>query len=243
MWILCTVIVAYGQDGDTLRTPDSTRYYISHASTGIVNYTKDSRSYLLNNLLRFNMVRKNISINTTNGWIYGSQLTGLTNNDFTSALDFNYLKTLQKIYYWGLATYDKSFSLKINNRYQVGLGVGYNMISKSNFSIILSDGFLYEHSLLYDTSAYKTIRNSFRLKYHIVIAKVIVLDGTNFYQPSLFAESDYIIKCTNSLSFKLQSWMSFTLAMTYNRVNISKTENLLCTVGLTFQKTYTHVRH
>jgi hypothetical protein len=232
----------YAQTGDTLRTADTTLYVLNHSSTGIINYTNESRSYLLNNLLKFNIIRKRISINTANGWVYGSQLTGLTNNDFTSAVDVNLFKAVQKFYYWGVTTYDKSFSLKINNRLQTGAGVGYNLFAKPNFNIILSDGILYERTSLYDTTTYSTIRNSFRIKYHIVIAKIITLEGTNFLQQSFVQEKDYIIKCMNSISFKLKNWLSLTVSTTYNKINISKNENFLCNIGLNFQKTFTRVR-
>jgi hypothetical protein len=230
------------QIGDTLRTTDSTLYSINHASTGIINYTNVSRSYLLNNLLKINIIRKRISVNTTNGWIYGSQQTGLTNNDFTSAVDVNLLKAVQKFYYWGLVTYDKSYSLKINNRMQSGAGIGYNLFTKPNFNLILSDGLLYERTSLYDTSVYQTVRNSFRIKYRVVIASIITLEGTNFLQQSFASEKDYIIKLNNSISLKLKNWLSFTTSIIYNKLNISKNENFLCTIGFSFQKTYTHIR-
>jgi hypothetical protein len=233
---------AAAQINDTVRTSDSTLYYINHTSTGMINYTNDSRAYLLNNLLKFNINRKRVSLNTANSWIYGTQETGLTNNDFNSYVDLNLLKDVQKIYYWGLMNYDKSYSLKIDDRLQTGAGLGYNLITHPDLYINLSDGFLYERTSLYDTSTYSTVRNSLRIKYHIVVGKIITFDGTNFFQPSLFSEKDYIIKCMNSVSFKLKTWLSFTVSTTYNKLNITKNENFLCNVGLTFQKTFTTVK-
>lgn len=240
--VVCFHHLASAQASDTVSTADSTRYIINHISTGIANYTNDSRSYLLNNMLKFNIVRKNISINTTNGWIYGHQQTGLTNNDFTSLVDVSLFKTLRKLYYWGLITYDKSYSLKITDRLQSGLGVGYNLFTSPRFNLILSDGILYERTSLYDTTSYSTVRNSFRLKYHLVIGKIVTLNGINFWQQSFLTGEDYIIKFTNSISFRLQNWISFTITTTYNKLNISRTENFLCTAGFSFQKAYTHIR-
>jgi hypothetical protein len=240
--LTCLYLSAAGQTGDTLRTADTTLYVINHSSTGIINYTNESRSYLLNNLLKFNIVRKRISINTANGWVYGNQQTGLTNNDFTSSIDANLFKSVQKFYYWGVVMYDKSYSLKINDRLQSGAGIGYNLFAKPDFSIILSDGPLYERTSLYDTSTYSTIRNSFRIKYHIVIAKIITLEGTNFLQQSIMDEKDYIIRCANSISFKLKNWLSLTVSTTYNKLNISKNENFLCNIGFSFQKTLKKVK-
>ena len=39
-------------------------------------------------------------------------------------------KTIKHFYYWGLATYNHSVPLLINNQFQPGGGPGYNMIDK-----------------------------------------------------------------------------------------------------------------
>src|SRR3712207_3470117 len=84
---------------------DSVHHYINFASTGIINKTNDGSSYILTNALRFNINKKNIRLNSTNSWMYGEQLQKrLTNNDFTSTLDFNLFhlhKKLPDFYYWG----------------------------------------------------------------------------------------------------------------------------------------------
>jgi hypothetical protein len=164
----------------------------------------------------------------------------LTNNDFTSTLDFNLYKTLPHFYYWGLANFDKSFSLKINQRLQVGLGVAYNVLDRQNAFINISDGIIYESSdlKLNDTSStvYKTYRNSFRFRHRFVINEIIVLEGTNFLQNSLTYKNDYIIKAVNSVSVKLRKWLSFTTSTTYNRIQRTNRENLLVTFGLTAEK-------
>ncbi|HVD98658.1 MAG TPA: DUF481 domain-containing protein [Cytophagaceae bacterium] len=242
--LLLSFHLSIAQHGDTLRTADSTLYLLSHSSTGIINYTNISRSYLLNNLFKFNIIRKRLSFNTANSWVYGSQLTGITNNDYNSYADLDYLKAVQRFYYWGLLNYDKSYSLRIYDRLQTGAGVGYSVLTNPKYSLVLSDGFLYEYVHLYDipefynTPYYSTVRNSLRIKYHVEIGKILVFDGMNFWQPSLLSKEDYIVKLNNSLSLKIKRWLSFTVATTYNKLNISKTENFLCTIGLTFQKTF-----
>ncbi len=243
--VLISLLYSYARgqnNNDTLRTTDSTLYMINHSSTGMINYTNNSRSYLLNNALKFNIVRKRISVNSSSGWIYGMQQTGLTNNDFTSAVDVSLFKTVQKFYYWGLAIYDKNFSLKINDRLQSGAGIAYNVLTNPKFNMVLSNGILYEYSSLYDTT-YSTARNSFRLKYHLMIGKIVSLNGINFLQQSYVSGKDYILKLNNNISFKMKNWVSFTVSTTYNKLNISNTENFICTIGLTFQKTYTHTRN
>lgn len=239
--LFCISTKVKAQTDDTLRTIDSTQFALNHSSTGIFNQTNDSRSYLLNNLLKFNIIRKRISINTSQGWIYGRQLTGLTNNDYNWVAEANLFKSVRRLYYWGLANYDKSYSLKITDRLQTGAGVGYSIFTKPSFNLVLSDGILYERTDLYDTTAYSTLRNSFRLKYRLVMAKIVTFEGTNFWQQSVFSWEDYILKFTNSISFRLKNWLSFTISATYNKLGISGTENFLGTVGFTFQRTFTAV--
>ena len=127
---------------------DSVFHYINYASTGIINKTNDGDSYVLTNALRFNINKKSVRLNSTNSWIYGLQQQRLTNNDFNSILDFNLYKTFPHFYYWGLANYDKSHSLKIIDRIQAGLGVAYNVIDKPNTWINISDGILFESTNL-----------------------------------------------------------------------------------------------
>jgi hypothetical protein len=164
------------------------------------------------------------------------------NNDFTAAVDFNlYNRKAKRLYYWGLGLYETSVSLKINNRFQAGLGAGYNIIDRPNAIVIVSDGILYEKSDLYQdvegaSTDYETYRNSFRLKYRWVIKNRVTLDGTGFLQHSLSDRHDYIIKSNASASIKLIKWLSFTTALTYNKISETERENLLLTFGLTVEK-------
>ncbi|TDH28112.1 DUF481 domain-containing protein [Segetibacter sp. 3557_3] len=219
---------------------DSTFYHTSYSTTGIINKTNDVSSYVLTNAFRFNVSRNDVRLNANASWIYGSQQSRLTNNDFTSSLDFNLYKTLPHFYYWGLATYDKSFSLKIVERYQAGLGAAYNVFDKPDFALNISDGVLYENSNLKindsTNNRYRVFRNSFRLRYRLVVKEVIVLNGTNLLQNALNANNDYIVNSVNSLSFKLRRWLSLTASSTYNRIQRTNRENLLLTFGFTAEK-------
>jgi hypothetical protein len=235
-FILISLIVNVGH----AQFDDSTHYFTGFSSTGVINKTNEGASYVLSSGLRFNVRKKSVTVNSTNSYIYGLQRERLTNNDFTSTLDFNLYKTLPHFYYWGLANFDKSFSLKINQRVQVGLGVAYNVLDRQNAFINISDGIIYESSdlKLNDTSStvYKTYRNSFRFRHRFVINEIIVLEGTNFLQNSLTYKNDYIIKAVNSVSVKLRKWLSFTTSTTYNRIQRTNRENLLVTFGLTAEK-------
>ena len=220
---------------------DSTNYFVRYASTGVVNKTNDRNSFVLNNQLRFSVYKKNVSINTNNSWIYGEQQRSVSNNDFTSTLDFDLYKSRKHIYYWGLLNYEKSLSLKIHNRLQAGLGIGYFLIDQDDFAIQLSDGILYETSELYTqeglTNAdYETFRNSFRLKFRFVFKDVITLDGVDFLQHSLTDRKDYIIRLNTNLSVKLYKWISLTAAVAYNKLNKTARENFLLNYGITLER-------
>jgi hypothetical protein len=219
---------------------DTTNYYFRHSSTGIVNKTNDRDSYVLNNSLRFSMYRKNISLNSTNTWIYGKQQHVLSNNDFISILDFDVFKTQHSVYYWGLLNYEKSFSLNLDHRFQGGAGVGYYLIDTKSFVFQVSDGILYERSDLRPAEGvsgndYETFRNSLRLKFRLVHNN-LTLENTDFVQHSLSDRKDYILRSHTNLSVKLWKLISFTVALNYNKLNITGRENFLLNYGLSMEK-------
>lgn len=226
---------------------DSTHYYINFSSAGILNKTTLARSYVLTNSLKFNVSKKNYSLNTVNSWIYGRNedlvLNNdvLTNNDFSSSIDFNIYTKNERLYYWGLGSFDKSVSLKINNRIQLGAGVGYNVVNRPKSIVVISDGFIYEKGNLFinnefGNDVYETVRNSLRLKFRFVVNEILVIDGSDFYQPSLADTNDYIIKSNTSLSLKLKKWLNLTTSLTYNKVARTQSENLLFNFGITIER-------
>lgn len=219
---------------------DSTHYHIKYSTTGIINRTNDARSFVLNNVLGFQVNKEKITINSGNSWIYGRQGSRLTNNDFISALNVDYLKNKQRLYYWGLVTFTTSYSLKIDHQLQAGGGIGYNFINKEKAELVVSDGLLYETSKFTLATEgdfdHQTVRNSLRIKYKWHVTDVVLLDGVHFWQPSLENFSDYNIRSTSSLSVKLRKWLSLTTALTYNKVSFTNRENLLVNFGITAEK-------
>lgn len=219
---------------------DSTHYYVKYASTGSINRTEDGNSYLLNNMAAFKISKKKVVLNAGASYVYGQQDRAVTNNDVTAALDFNLYRLSHRFFYWGLASYDKSVSLKINNRFQGGLGAAYEIISKPNASLTLSNGILFENSDLFlkDTipDVYQTFRNSFRITYKWTIKGIIVLEGAHFLQQSFTNGDDYIIKSATSLSIKLRSCLALTAALNYNKLNRTDRESLLFNYGITVEK-------
>jgi len=221
---------------------DTTQYYLKYRATGILNNTNDTRSQVLANTLALSLTRKKIELNSNNSWIYGRQDKQLTNNDFTSTLNLDLLKDLQRFYYWGLANFTASYSLKINRQLQAGAGVGYSVLNKPGISLILSDGILYETSEMQPqpttTEKYHTFRNSFRIKHKLALSKRLSLDGAHFWQPSLSRFDDYFIQSSSSLSYQLRKWLGLTTAITYNKLSRTKRENLLVSFGLTAETNF-----
>ena len=226
--------------------PDTTRYNLRYGLTGIYNRTNDDQSFVVNNALAFSLVRRKISLNSSSSWIYGRQGSSLTNNDVTSGLNFDVMKDLQKLYYWGLANYTSSYSLKINYQFQGGVGLGYNFINTDQVELVVSDGILFEASdLVTDTGneSYQTIRNSLRIKHRIRISYLVSLDGSHFWQPSFSNSNDYIIRSATTLSVKLKKWLSVTGAVTYNKLSRTNRENLLVTFGFVAENAFTGRAH
>lgn len=219
---------------------DSTHYHTSYASTGAINKTNDGSSYLLNNAFKFNIKNKRTTLNFNNSWVYGRSNSRLTNNDFSSSLDFNLNTNLKHFYFWGLTNYNTSFSLKINDQLLAGLGAAYNIVDRKNAMVNLSDGILYDLSNLYISSTendiYETYRNSFRLNFRFSIHDIVIIEGNNFLQNSFQRRSDYIIRSTTNLSLKLRKWLAFTTSFNYNRLNRTGRQNLLLNYGLTVEK-------
>ncbi len=215
---------------------DSTFYHLTLSATGSLNETNTGNAYLLNNSLNFGIKKKNIVLNSTSSWLYGKQNSQLSNNDFSSTLNFNLYPGIPHFYYWGLLNYASSYSLKINHQTQAGLGIAYNFFDKENFNLNVSNGLLYDNSNLLSNNRYHTYRNSLRLQYRIVIKELILFEGSNFLQNSLTNGNDYIIRSTNRLGIKLKKWISLTSSLNYNRMNITRSENLNLTYGITIDQ-------
>lgn len=221
---------------------DTVSHYVNFSGTGNLNRTTPGgTTYLLNNAVKFQIDKKKISLNSTASHIYGQNPTSKTNDDLLAIANLDVLKGVQKFYYWALVGFEKSFSLKVDSRFQSGVGVGYSFVNTDKANLEVSDGFLFETSDLSITdklgrTSYQTVRNSLRLKYRFIIKEIFRFDGLHFYQPSLSDGEDYILKLNTSFSVKLYKWLNFTTAFNYNRQNITATENLLITYGLSLEK-------
>lgn len=218
---------------------DSVYNLISLTTNNSINKAGGRSAYLFNNGLRYSVQHKSVRLNFNNNWLYGRQDRSTTNNDFSSALDFNLYKTFPNFYYWGLLNYNTSHSLRIRNQLLSGAGIAYNFFDDETAYLNLSNGLLYDASSIYvedERVDYQTIRNSFRLSFRFLIRNLLLISGTNFAQHSLQDGQDYNIRLNNSIGFKLNQGLSLNGSVIYNRVNRTQSENLLFTYGLTFER-------
>lgn len=220
---------------------DSVHYNLKFSSTGVLNRTDNSQSYLLTNALRFGVRIQEMDLNASANYLYGQQDNSLKNNDFNSALDFNIRsRFVPRMYYWGLGSYEKSYSLKVNDRVQAGGGLAYSILDRGDSLFLnISDGILYEYSdlRLGDTANVQSsiARNSLRLRMRYRWRQLLTFESTSTLQNALNDGSDFIFRTNNSLSLKLYRWLSLTSALTYNKVSKTNKENLLITFGVTLE--------
>ncbi len=219
---------------------DSVHHLVSLNASGNFNRTSDGITYLFNNSAKYSLRKKSMVLNANASYLYGQTPSALTNNDVKSTLDFNLYKTLPHFYYWGLLNFTSSYSLKINNQFQGGLGVAYRIIDKEETMFSISDGFLLERSdVIAEADSnyiYGTIRNSLRLQFRTRYKDIVTFNSTGFYQPSLTIANDYIITAHATLSFKLWKWINLATSISYNRVSRTGRENLIFTYGLTIER-------
>jgi len=217
---------------------DTTHYFINVASTGAINQTNNSNTYLLNNSIRYSMKFDKFRFNTFANYTYGAQEKNLTNNDLVLTADGNFYQR-KHFFYWILANYTSSYSLKILSQLQSGAGAAYSFFDTANAYLNISDGILYERGDLFvDTvhDRYNTLRNSFRLVFRFTIKDLFIFEGQNFLQNSLSTISDYVIKSNLLLTVRLKKWLGLTAGFNYNKFNRTARENLFFNYGLRFEK-------
>ena len=241
--ILLVLLAAFASHCVYSQESDTTLHTISINATGNANKTNGGDSYILNNGLKLSIQRKeSIALNFNNAWLYGRNDSRLTNNDYTATFDVNLYRHIKGFYYWGLGNYTTSYSLKIVNQLQTGLGIAYNIIKTPDTQLNISDGILFETSRIKpseETSAeYQTFRNSLRLTFKYTFIERVVADGTGFLQHSLNYKNDYIIRANASIGFKINKWLMLNTSLRYNKLERTKRENLLLSYGIRAEKSF-----
>jgi hypothetical protein len=154
------------------------------------------------------------------------------------AADGNYYQR-KHFFYWILANYTSSYSLKILSQMQTGAGVAYSFFDTTNAYLNISDGILDEKGDLFiDTlrDRYNTFRNSLRIVFRFTLRDIFIFEGQSFFQNSLSNISDYIIKSNLALTIRLKKWLGLTAGFNYNKFYRTARENLFFNYGLRFEK-------
>jgi hypothetical protein len=236
MKFLVPIILLFSGFGAFAQFNDTTHYHINLNSSGSINRANGSNTYLLNNIFAFGAKTRNLSISVNDTYIFGKQNTMVTNNDNAATAFVNFLTAHPHFYYWALVNDNNSYSLHINNQILAGGGVAYSVADTKNAYLNFSDGILYDQSDLLVSDVYHTWRNSFRVNMHFAAGDAFVFDSSNFLQNALNNGSDYIIKSTTTATFKIKKWLGLTSTLTYNKMNITHSENFLLTYGVTIDK-------
>jgi len=240
IWLLGLIVVLSSSGAALGQFNDSINHYIYVGSTGTFSKTNDLASYVLSNNFKFAISKKKLSFNTANTWVYGKQSGVKSNNDFSSLIEFDFLKKQKRVYYWGNGTFDKSFSLKIDYRYQAGAGLGVNFAQSPKLVLNVTEGLIYETGNMIDRELgerhYDVWRNSARFKYRWVIQDFVILDGFVLYQPSISTRHDTIFKTSTTLSVKVRKWLSLSSALTYNEITLTDRRNLIVTYGVVMER-------
>lgn len=217
---------------------DTIFYNAAISSSGTYNQTNTNQTYLLNNILRLGLRKKNVAVNIIHKYLYGKQGDKVSNNDFTGVWDLNLHSKRTQLYYWGLLTYNKIYSLRVNSQVQTGAGLAYDFWDEKKVQFNVSDGILYDFSdvQLSDTvrDVYQTIRNSLRVQYRLTLGN-ISLRTAAFIQNSFEYKQDYIIKSEATLSYRFKKYLSLTVQGNYNKFNRTGKETLFLTYGLSFE--------
>jgi hypothetical protein len=233
-------IVLLGSVRGAAQFNDSVFHYFGIFSTGSLNTTDNNSAYLLNNTLKLGTQKKRLSCNAAAIYTFGEQNNKRTNNDITASVAANLTSSQARFSYWSQANYTSSYSLKINNQYQAGLGGVFTLLDKKAAKLTVSEGFLYESNDIFKNEAdrvvYSTVRNSVKLELSANMKDRVSLNGNIFYQNSFNDGQDYILKSNLTLVMKLYKWINITAAYNYNRINITKRENVLVTYGITMER-------
>jgi hypothetical protein len=221
---------------------ERSKYSFNLSFTGMINRTESARTELFNSGFRAEVDTGRFAFNTMMAWIYGKQNKIRSNDDYSFISDLNYRVDSRRFVVWTLFNYEKSYSLRIKSRAQIGSGLSYNVLNANNYRLNISDGILYERSdvLLPDSTAshYQTFRNSLRLKYKFQFLDRLSLDGVHFIQNSLSRKNDYILKSNFAVAMKLYRWINLNIQLSHNKVNRQRRENFLFTIGISIDKTF-----
>lgn len=206
-----------------------------------MNITPADRVQLFNNQFVYGYSKDRLEFNSNAKWIYGSNLSGLTNNDFIGLMDGNYYHDGAKRFNtWILGSYTTSFSLNIINEYQAGAGMAYKVLDDKVNNVIglkVSNGFIWEESNFLNPEGirdnYAIVRNSLRVQLKLfALQKKVSFESTTYWQPALNKAGDYNLRTTNILNVPVWKFFSLQTRWEYNYIARTQKENTLFTYGI-----------
>lgn len=175
--------------------------------------TNTNVAYNGNNTLIINKLEINSTIT------YSSRFSPImTQNEINERLNVSHLyKTL-----YTFCTHQYSYSLLRKFKYDNlgGFGFGFKK-NEGNFKFSLSYGILIQQTQTFDDIYYKNIRQSFRIKYNLIINKIITISSEYYYQPSTLINDYYIIGNTK-ITFKNNKGITLNFQDNINYNNINK---------------------
>jgi hypothetical protein len=176
------------------------------------NTTNTNFAYNGNNTLIINKLEINSTIT------YSSRFSPImTQNEINERLNVSHLYK----YLYTFCTHQYTYSLLRKFKYDNlgGFGFGFKK-NESNFKFSLSYAILVQQTRTFGDIYYKNIRQSFRIKYNLIINKIISISSEYYYQPSTLV-NDYYIVGNTKITFKNNKGVTLNFQDNINYNNVS----------------------
>jgi len=176
------------------------------------NTTNPNLAYNGNNTLIINKLEINSTIT------YSSRFSPImTQNEINERLNISHLYK----YLYTFCTHQYNYSLLRKFKYDNlgGFGFGFKE-NEGNFKFSLSYGILIQQTQTFNDIYNKNIRQSFRIKYNLIINKLIIISSEYYYQPSTLI-NDYYIMGNTKITFKNNKGITINFQDNINYNNIS----------------------
>jgi len=159
---------------------------------------------------------KSIEINSTIN--YSNRFSpSLSQNEFNQRLNVSHL--YKRLYTFCNYQYNYSLLRKIKYDNFTGVGLGFKK-KDSNFKLSLSYAILIQQTRNFNDIYINNIRQSFRIKYSLVINKIITISSEYYYQPSILI-NDYFIIGNSKITFKNNKGITLNFQDNINYNNVS----------------------
>lgn len=178
------------------------------------NTSNINLAYNGNNTISINKLDINSTINYSNRFS-----PKLNQNEFNQRLNISHLYK----YFYNFCNYQYNYSLLRKFKYDnlIGAGIGFKK-NEGKFKFSLSYAILIQETQTFSDIYIKNIRQSFRIKYNLIILKMITISSEYYYQPSISINDYYIIGNTK-ITFKNNKGMTLNFQ---DNINYNNTNNI-----------------